>query len=68
LDFVDPDGEGQAEMELTARYLYGAAVDQILAKEDLAESLSDPERVLWHLADHMGTTRACLFQPSGNWV
>jgi RHS repeat-associated protein len=57
LDFVDPDGEGQAAMELTARYLYGAAVDQILAKEDLAESLSDPERVLWHLADHLGTTR-----------
>jgi hypothetical protein len=26
-------------------------------QEDLAESLSDPERVLWHLADHLGTTR-----------
>jgi RHS repeat-associated protein len=57
LDFVDPDGSGSAAMELQQRYLYGAAVDQVLAQEDVTKSLSGADRVLWFLADNLGTTR-----------
>jgi len=53
LELSDPDGlEGQTyEPALAHRYLYGAAVDQILAVED------DSGDVLWGLADHQGTIR-----------
>jgi len=36
---------------LAHRYLYGVAVDQILAVED------DSGDILWGLADHQGTIR-----------
>jgi len=51
------DGQGQ----LAKRYLYGPAVDQVLAEESLhqdagsGELLSDGVR--WPLADHLGTVR-----------
>jgi RHS repeat-associated protein len=63
LDFVDPDGpEGTASIELAKRYLYGPAVDQILAQEDLSVSLSADSRVLWPLGDHLQTTRDLVDQ------
>ena len=35
LEFDDPDGPGPAEVELAHRYLWGPAVDQILADEQV---------------------------------
>ncbi len=46
------DGNG----DLTNRYLYGPAVDQILADEQL-DSLTAPGDVLWPLTDNLGTVR-----------
>ena len=47
---TDADGLGSGvPTELAHRYLYGAAVDQILAVEN------DSDDVLWGLADHQGT-------------
>ena len=60
LEFVDADGEGEAEPELSRRFLNGPAVDQILAEEELEVALSAANRVLWHLDDHQGTTRDLL--------
>jgi RHS repeat-associated protein len=57
LDFVDPDGSGAQAMSLTKRYLYGEAVDQILAQEDLSKTLGDAARNLWPLVDHLSTVR-----------
>lgn len=57
LDFVDPDGEGSTTIDLERRYLYGDAVDQILAQEDVTESTSSADRVYWPLGDHLGTVR-----------
>jgi RHS repeat-associated protein len=57
LDFLDSDGDGNGAT-IAKRYLHGAAVDQILAQEDVDVSISAPGRVLWHLADNLGTVRA----------
>jgi RHS repeat-associated protein len=57
LDFVDPDGDGATTIDLERRYLYGAAVDQILAQEDVTESTGSADRVYWPLVDHLGTVR-----------
>lgn len=57
LDFVDPDGTGSTEIDLERRYLYGNAVDQILAQEDVTESTTSADRVLWPLVDNLGTVR-----------
>ena len=57
LDFVDPDGSGAQSMALSKRYLYGQAVDQILAQEDVTKDLSATDRVLWPLVDNLGTVR-----------
>ncbi|MCL4207914.1 MAG: hypothetical protein KJ000_35965 [Pirellulaceae bacterium] len=46
------DGNG----DLTNRYVYGPAVDQILADEQL-DSLTTPGEVLWPLTDNLGTVR-----------
>ncbi len=63
LDFVDPDGpEGTASIELAKRYLYGPAVDQILAQENVSVSLSADSRVLWPMGDHLQTTRDLVDQ------
>ena len=53
MEFSDQDGlEGETyDPELAHRYLYGAAVDQILAVENASGD------VLWGLADHEGTIR-----------
>ena len=57
LDFVDPDGNGAATLDLQRRYLYGEAVDQILAQEDITQLISSPDRVLFPLVDNIGTVR-----------
>ncbi|MDA1054030.1 MAG: hypothetical protein O3C40_26575, partial [Planctomycetota bacterium] len=57
LDFLDPDGTGSSPSTLNSRQLYGNAVDQILAQEDVDETITSADRVLWPLADHLGTVR-----------
>ncbi len=57
LDFVDTDGTGTQPIALAKRYLYGEAVDQILAQEDVTKTLGDAARVLWPLVDNLGTVR-----------
>ena len=56
-DFVDPDGTGTETIDIERRYLYGNAVDQILAQEDVTASTSSADRVYWPLVDHLGTVR-----------
>ena len=51
LSFTDPDAGGSQSPVLTARNLYGPAVDQIFATESAS---GNP---LWSLADHQGTPR-----------
>ena len=50
------DDDSQSTPQLTHRYLWGAAVDQILADEQVSDLLVDGE-VLWALTDHLGTVR-----------
>lgn len=58
MDFDDPDGDGETDSPVLARrYLFGPAVDQVLAQEDVGEDFEDPARVQWFLADNQGTTR-----------
>jgi RHS repeat-associated protein len=53
LDFVDADGAGTTESpELARRYLWGAAVDQLFAQEDV-----DSNSVDWMLTDNLGSVR-----------
>ena len=47
---------GTESAELAHRYLWGPAVDQILADEEVT-SLNSPGEVLWPLADNLGTVR-----------
>ncbi|MBN1911183.1 MAG: hypothetical protein JW818_15665 [Pirellulales bacterium] len=56
LEIADPDGlaDPTESAELSRRYLFGPAVDQILAVED------DQGDVFWGLADHEGTVRDVL--------
>jgi RHS repeat-associated protein len=61
LDFVDADTEDEVAPVLSRRYLdgpalSGAAVDQVLAQEDIDEE-GDPIGAVWLLTDHQGTTR-----------
>ncbi|MBL8812159.1 MAG: RHS repeat-associated core domain-containing protein, partial [Planctomycetaceae bacterium] len=51
LSFVDADGDGSATSQLSGRYLYGPAVDEIFAVEN---GTGD---VLWALTDQLGTPR-----------
>ncbi len=53
--YADFDGSGQ----LTVRYLYGPAVDMILARLEADGDLA------WYLTDHLGTVRD-IADPSGN--
>lgn len=53
----DKTGTGDlADSDLSHRYLWGPAVDQILADEAVAD-LSTAGDVLWPLADNLGTVR-----------
>jgi RHS repeat-associated protein len=57
LQFEGTGGEGLGASDLSHRYLWGPAIDQILANEQVDETLGTPERVLWGLSDHQGTIR-----------
>jgi RHS repeat-associated protein len=50
------DFAGDAASDLSHRYLWGSAVDQILAVESV-DSLTSAGDVLWPLTDHLNTTR-----------
>ncbi len=55
------DGDG----EVTHRYLWSGAVDQLLADEQVT-STSSGGNVLWPLADHLGTLRDIADYNEGN--
>lgn len=48
--------DGAADTDLIDRYLWGRAVDQILADEQ-PTSLSTAGNIIWPLTNHLGTTR-----------
>jgi RHS repeat-associated protein len=58
------DFAGDAASDLAHRYLWGPAVDQILADESVA-SLTSAGDVLWPLTDHLNTTRDLAEYDSG---
>ncbi len=75
LKFARDDGEEMAASDLTTRYLYGPAVDQVLAEERLSPlppeqgggyDLTNPGNVLWMFADHQGTIRDVADYDSGD--
>ncbi|MCC6123338.1 MAG: RHS repeat-associated core domain-containing protein [Pirellulales bacterium] len=55
LKFARGDGDDMAASDLAARYLYGPAVDMVMAEE--ATSGATSGNVLWMLADNQGTIR-----------
>ena len=59
LDFVDSDGDGGTYSdELTNRYLWGQAVDQLLAQEAVDDG--GVEDVLYPVRDNLGSTRSLV--------
>ena len=50
------DDDAQGDPQLTHRYLWGAAVDQILADEQVTDPALEGD-VLWALTDQLGTVR-----------
>jgi RHS repeat-associated protein len=56
LGFVDTDGAGTTESTaLTERYLWGPAVDQLLAQDHVASD--GTSTTSWTLTDHLGSVR-----------
>ncbi len=60
LDFVDSDGPGGNAATVSKRYLWGQAVDQLFAQEDVTQGLSDTDRYAWLLQDRLNTVREVL--------
>ena len=59
LDFIDSDGAGgAASLELTTRYLWGQAVDQLFAQETVDDG--GAEDVLWPITDNLGSVRSLV--------
>jgi len=62
LDFVDPDGatggEQSAPLALATRYLWGQAVDQLLAQEAVDDG--GPEDIVWPATDNLGSVRSLV--------
>ena len=59
LDFVDEDGDGETySLELTTRYLWGQAVDQLLAQETVDDG--GAEDVLYPITDNLGSVRSLV--------
>ena len=54
LQYEDTDGSGPSASELSNRYLWGPAVDQLLAYEEIS---ADEAEVYWPLTDHLGSVR-----------
>ncbi|MEX0679119.1 MAG: RHS repeat-associated core domain-containing protein, partial [Pirellulales bacterium] len=58
IDFGDVDGPSTTpSLGLARKYLFGPAVDQVLAVEDMTQQIYTADRVLWLLGDHQNTTR-----------
>jgi RHS repeat-associated protein len=57
IDYVDSDGQGSNPFAVARKYLYGPAVDQLLAMEDMSVEMYVPERVTWFMHDRQNTTR-----------
>jgi RHS repeat-associated protein len=53
-EILEFDSTGQAAPTLAERYLYGPAIDQVLAQEDASGN------VLWYLADALNTVRGLV--------
>ena len=61
LDFVDSDGPSGNAAAVSKRYLWGQAVDQLFAQEDVANQLlTDTDRYAWLLQDRLNTVREVL--------
>ncbi len=65
LDFVDSDGPGGNAATVSKRYLWGQAVDQLFAQEDVAKTLTVTDRYVWLLQDKLGTVRDVLDRSGG---
>jgi RHS repeat-associated protein len=50
------DSDGQGDPQLAHRYLWGPAVDQILADEQVTDPTA-PDNIVWPLTDHLNTVR-----------
>ncbi len=50
------ESDGQGDPQLAHRYLWGPAVDQILADEQVTDPTA-PGNVVWPLTDHLNTVR-----------
>jgi len=57
LDFSGPAGSELTAAELNKRYLWGPAVDQILAEEQLSTLNPELSTLYWPLTDHLNTVR-----------
>ena len=57
--------DGEEAADLTNRYLWANAVDQILADEQVT-TLSSAGDVYWPLTDHQGTVRQLAFYDAGS--
>gem|GEM_PF-6925673 len=55
LVFKDPDGSGPQASSLKSRHLFGPAVDQVLAEEQIQPNGS--AKNYWLFADHLGSIR-----------
>ncbi|MEX0679298.1 MAG: hypothetical protein WD063_19635 [Pirellulales bacterium] len=58
IDFGDVDGPSTTpSLGVARKYLFGPAVDQVLAVEGMTQQIYAADRVLWLLGDHQNTTR-----------
>ncbi|MCC7087507.1 MAG: RHS repeat-associated core domain-containing protein [Pirellulales bacterium] len=64
LQFGDDDDAALSDSDLTHRYLWGPAVDQLLADEAVT-SLASAGTVSWALGDHQNTVRDVVQYDSG---
>ncbi len=65
LDFVDSDGPSGNAAAVSKRYLWGQAVDQLFAQEDVTKTLTVTDRYVWLLKDKLGTVRDVLNRSGG---
>ncbi len=58
-DFIDADGDGEtSSLELTTRYLWGQAVDQLFAQETVDDGRA--QDVFWPITDNLGSVRSLV--------
>lgn len=66
------DGTGSGDLtagDLSHRYLWGPAVDQLLADEHVTNGLSQQGQVVWTLTDNQNTVRdLATYDPTANGV